>query len=102
MESNIEISTNDKHIHVLDNYYMTADANQFVLVKEVTRKKRQSEDTYTQSVIIGYYSTGQMLCKKLINDAIREGVQTGSIQSLREIVDLMESLTSRLEEAVQF
>lgn len=93
---------NDNKIHILDNYYMTSDANQFVLIKEVTRKQRKTEATYTQFVTVGYYSSVQDLCKRLIKDATREGVQTGSLQSLRDIVSNIESLTERIEKIIQF
>lgn len=99
MDVNQEV---EKRVHILDNYYMTADANQFILVKEVTRRQRKTDDTYTQFVTIGYFSTVQALCKQLIKDAIREGVQIGELTSLREIVVQIDALTARLEDAITF
>jgi hypothetical protein len=90
----------ENRIPILDSYYMTADANQYILVKEIIRQSRKSDDTYKDSTILGYYGTIRALCDKVLKDSIRDGIQSGALRSLREIVSEMDALTTRLEAAV--
>lgn len=95
-------SNAENRVPILDSYYMTADANQYVLTKEIIRQSRKSDDVYKDRTILGYYGTIRALCDKVIKDSIRDGIQSGALRSLREIVDEMDALTTRLEDAIAF
>ena len=88
-------------VHILDNYFFSADGTQYVLIKRVRRNKRGSEETYDDEETLGYFTTISGLCKKLAKDHLADTIQSGSIATLKDAIREYDSITSRLEDVVQ-
>lgn len=88
--------------HVIDDYYMSADANQYILTKRVTRTSRKDQSQYDAINTLGYFGTVQALCKRIVSDHVRKKIILGEIPNLRAMVDEMDAITSRLESVIQF
>lgn len=89
-------------VHIISDYYMTADTNQYVLGKRITRTKKGDQTTYDDFQPIGYFVTIQALLKKVIALCVRERINAGEIATLRQVADEIQMLTERVEQAVQF
>lgn len=92
----------DSCVHIVGEYYMTADANQYVLIKRVVRTSREDMSTYDDVETVGYYASIQSLCKKAIQLCVREKIAGGEVATLREVAREFDALTTRLEDAIQF
>ena len=88
--------------HIIDNYYMSADSNQYILTRLVTRTSRKDQSQYDAVETLGYFGTVQSLCKHIIKDHIRHNITSGNLPTLRTVIDDLNNITSRLESSISF
>lgn len=89
-------------VHILDDYYMAADGTQFVLVKRVERTNRKTSEVYADEETLGYFVTVGGLLKRLAKNHISDEVQSGNINTIKELIREYDAITSRLEEYVSY
>lgn len=53
-------------------YFILSDENQYILERELTRKKRDTGKKYPDRKVVGYYPHIASLMKDLINMSLRE------------------------------
>ncbi len=94
-------------IKITDNFYFTADSDQYILVEcgereKIDRKTRKPTgeiiDYIDYEDIIGYYSSIEALvrgCRKIM---VREKVSDGSLDTINDIVGYMNNINDRLDE----
>ena len=90
-------------IKITDNFYFTADSDQYILVEcgereKIDRKTRKPTGEIGQyEDIIGYYSSIEALirgCRKIM---VREKVSEGSLTTIDDIIDYMNNINDRLD-----
>ncbi len=91
-------------IKITDNFYFTADSDQYILVEcgereKIDRKTRKpTGEIGRYEDILGYYSSIEALirgCRKIM---IREKVSDGSLDTIDDIVGYMNNINNRLDE----
>lgn len=91
-------------IKITDNFYFTADSDQYILVEcgereKIDRKTRKPTGEIGQyEDILGYYSSIEVLirgCRKIM---VREKVSDGSLDTIDDIVGYMNNINNRLDE----
>ncbi len=90
-------------IKITDNFYFTADSDQYILVEcsereKIDRKTRKPTGEIGQyEDILGYYSSIEVLirgCRKIM---VREKVSDGSLDTIDDIVGYMNNINDRLD-----
>ena len=82
-------------IHLIGDYYLTADPHQFIVGKPVERRGKGIEMKSAR-----YCVTLQEAVATAANLALRDKVQAESIKSLQEAVDEMKRLNAELKAAI--
>lgn len=93
-----------RKIKIADNFYFTADSDQYILIEcgkreKIDRKTRKpTGEIIDYEDTIGYYSSIEALvrgCRKIM---VREKVSDGSFDTIDSIIDYMNSINDRLDE----
>ena len=93
-------------IKLIDNYYFTADDNQYILMECGTRNKidrmtrKVTDEIIEYEDILGYYSTLSLLIKACVTYYNRKAVKSGQVSSLTEAVEQIESVYSKLNDMI--
>lgn len=82
-------------IHLIGEYYLTADPNCYIIGKPAQRGANRIEMRQAR-----YFTTLPAAVSAAVNLALRDKIQTERIQSLQEAVDEMQRLKAELETAV--
>lgn len=91
-------------IKITDNFYFTADSDQYILIEcgkreKIDRKTRKpTGEIMDYEDTIGYYSSIEALirgCRKIM---VREKVSDGSLDTIDDIVGYMNNINDRLDE----
>nr|DAH62406.1 MAG TPA: protein of unknown function (DUF5405) [Caudoviricetes sp.] len=91
-------------IKITDNFYFTADSDQYILIecgkrKKIDRKTRKpTGEIIDYEDTIGYYSSIEALvrgCRKIM---VREKVSDGSLDIIDGIIGYMNKIDDRLDE----
>lgn len=86
--------------HLFDDYFIEADEYQYILKKEVIRKRKDSNETYASSKILGYFPTIASVLKRCIRDNTMCAINNGKLNELKDLVSHLEDLTKRVEKLV--
>lgn len=84
---------NRKLTHILDNYYMDADENQYILYYEKTSTNRKTGEQYKSLSVIGYYGTIPTLLQRCITHSNRQDMQDGKFDELNDCIKQIMSKT---------
>lgn len=91
-------------IKIDEKYFITADANQYVLKKNFIGKDKDGNNKESESVL-GYYSSVPSCLQGYIRIAEREKVADNSIQTIKELIkfhnDCKEIVKRLLEEVTE-
>ena len=91
-------------IKITDNFYFTADSDQYILIECGKRKKidlktrKPTGEIIDYEDTIGYYSSIEALvrgCRKIM---VREKVSDGSLDIIDGIIGYMNKIDDRLDE----
>lgn len=93
-----------RKIKIADNFYFTADSDQYILIEcgkreKIDRKTRKlTGEIIEYEDTIGYYSSIEALvrgCRKIM---VREKVSDGSLDTIDGIIGYMNKINDRLDE----
>jgi hypothetical protein len=99
-----ENSTNK--IHLIGNYYYTADANQYILLEcgkrnKIDRKTRKVTDEIMEyEDVLGYYTTLSALIKACVTHANKTATVNGEITTLTEAIKHIDRIFSELNDKI--
>ena len=99
--------TEINYIHLLDNYYYTADKYQYILVCKETRKKlelgtkRQLDEEIEAVSVLGYYLTLQQMLVNCANLLARNAVANEQVTTLNENIQMLNNTYNTLLNAVK-
>ena len=85
------------HIHLVDNYYMTADAYQWMLTKKRKGKNRDTGKSEDQYKPVAFYATPLQVVQSLNNRLLREF----ECSTLAELQEKSESVATQLSGALE-
>ena len=68
-------------VKLIENYYMDADENQYILKRKVSYKKSDGSDAEREETK-GYFSSVENLIVALANKLLREEIQNDEIKDL--------------------
>ena len=94
-------------IKLTDKYYMTADSNEYILIKKGQRDKIDLKTKKPTGEIIDYEeqlcfcSTLSGLIKNCLIYAGREKAATDEFQSLKELIDYLSDLEEKILDATK-
>ena len=84
-------------VKLIENYYMDADENQYILKRKVSYKKSDGSDAEREETK-GYFSSVENLIVALANKLLRERIQNNEIKDLflcvEELRDIKSALTA--------
>ena len=91
-------------IHLVENYYFTADSHQFILMEcgvrkkiDIKTKQATDEDKNYQN-ILGYYNTLSSLLKGCVSYDIKNKINTKDITTLSDCLNRIEYMTNKILE----
>lgn len=93
-----------RKIKITDNFYFTADSDQYILIEcgkreKIDRKTRKpTGEIIDYEDTIGYYSSIEALvrgCRKIM---VREKLSDGSLDTIDGIIGYMNNINDRLDE----
>lgn len=91
-------------IHVFGDWYARADAYQWVLVRRVTRTRRRGEregERYEDYEQVAYLPSLAALCKSVLRRSLLEGVRSGELRDLREVIKRSEQVERSIHDMVE-
>ena len=87
-------------VHIINNYYFTADKYCYTLVERVTRTKEDGSK-YESYSSIGFYGSINVMFKALCEYYTRSQISQGEFANLKEVVDFYVSTANKLETLVR-
>lgn len=97
MEEKIELKN---RIHVFGDFYMVADAFQFILIERVVRQSKKDGSVYEDFETVGYYSKLASLCKSALKKSILREIRDGYLKTLEDVIRREERIERAIEDAV--
>ena len=87
--------------HIIKNYYMGADDNQYILKEIVTRTKRGTSESYQAEATIGFYTSVSGLIKGLARLECRRGIARGEMKELFDCIDFFENFENQIDKLIR-
>lgn len=94
----------DGYIRIFGDYYTSADTYQWILFKKVTRTSRGeggNGEQYEDYETCGFYPSLGLLCASAMRKLARDGVASGELKSLREIVQRSQQIEEAIRGAIR-
>ena len=99
-----KMNTTSNMIPLVEDYYFSADENQYILYRcgkrdkiDIKTKKSTGEIIdFTEAV--GFYTTLSAMLKGCVRECNMRKIQNGEINSLKDCVDYMESVYEKIED----
>lgn len=96
-------NTTNNIIPLVEDYYFSADENQYILYRcgkrnKIDIKTKKSTDEiidFTETV--GFYTTLSAMLKGCVRECNMRKIQNGEISSLKECIECMDSMYEKIE-----
>lgn len=103
---NIENTNTINKIHLVGNYYYTADDNQYILLECGSRKKidrkthKLTDEIMEYEDTLGYYSTLSTLVKDCVTYSNKAATANGEISTLRQAIIQINEIYSEINNKI--
>lgn len=73
--------------HIIENFYMDADSNQYILVEKVSRTNKKTNKRYEGITTHGYYTTIESLLNAVIDLSVRNKIKSNQVPTIKEAIE---------------
>ena len=90
-------------IPIIGDFYAEVDAYQWILVRRMTRTKRGGDgagETYEDFEQVSFHPSLSLLCKSALRILLLQGVSSGELKSLREVIKKSEEIERAILDAI--
>ena len=99
-----KMNTTNNMIPLVEDYYFSADENQYILYrcgkrdKIDIKTKKSTGEIIDFTEIVGFYTTLSAMLKGCVRECNMRKIQNGEINSLKDCIDHIESVYEKIED----
>ena len=83
-------------IHLYNNYYISADANNFTLKKTLINKSKATGEEYEKMMTVGYFASLNSLYSHFIREVEKDVLMDENVKTLADFIGGMDSIIAEL------
>lgn len=83
-------------IHLYNNYYISADANNFTLKKTLINKSKATGEEYEKMMTVGYFASLNSLYSHFIREVEKDVLMDENVKTLADFISGMDSIIAEL------
>lgn len=83
-------------IRLYNNYYISADANNFTLKKTLINKSKATGEEYEKMMTVGYYASLNSLYSHFIREVEKDVLMDEDVKTLADFISGMDSVIAEL------